>query len=177
MVLLRENWCWSLLENGQLVLHHCCKTSLQKRCYFFAFFRWPKASEKRARSARHETCATGKGTLRSSEINTWSAGYCKTGWRAMLRVLPPTTRPCLAAIKVVAGCGKLLEKLESNKICTCCAFYRPKANLFCSKWRNSRVWRDCHVHLSNSIHSIHTTCHNLICCNIFLLVFFINLKE
>ena len=114
MVLLRENWCWSLLENGQLVLHHCCKTSLQKRRYFFAFFRWPKASEKRARSARHETCATGEGTLRSSEINTWSAGYCKMGWRAMLRVLPPTTRPCLAAIKVVVGCGKLLEKLESS---------------------------------------------------------------
>ena len=25
----------------------------------------------------------------------------------------------------------------ATKICTCCAFYRPKANLFCSKWRKS----------------------------------------
>ena len=121
IVLSRENWCWSLLENEQLVLHHCCKTSLHKRRYVFAFFRWAEASEKRASSTRHETCATGEGTPRSlraclhlSEINTWSAGYCKMGWGAMLRVLPPTTRPRLAAIKVVAGCGKLLEKLESS---------------------------------------------------------------
>ena len=41
--------------------------------------------------------------------------------------------------EVVAGCEKLLQKVESsstfcNKIYTCCAFYRFKANLFCNKW-------------------------------------------
>ena len=46
---------------------------------------------------------------------------------------------CLATKEVVAGCEKLLQKVESsstfcNKICTCCAFYRFKANLFCNKW-------------------------------------------
>ena len=35
------------------------------------------------------------------------------------------------------------------KVFSSCAFYRPKANLFCSKWRNSRVWRDSRVILSN----------------------------
>ena len=51
---------------------------------------------------------------------------------------------CLAANEVAAGCENLLQKLEStftfcNKICTCCAFYQPKANLSCRKWRKSGV--------------------------------------
>ena len=33
----------------------------------------------------------------------------------------------------------------SNKICTFCAFYRPRANFFCSQWRSSRLWRDSRV--------------------------------
>ena len=46
---------------------------------------------------------------------------------------------CIATKEVVVGCEKLLQKVESsstlcNKICTCCAFYRSKANLFCNKW-------------------------------------------
>ena len=37
--------------------------------------------------------------------------------------------------QVVAGCKTFLKKVETsstscNTICTCCAFYRPKANLF-----------------------------------------------
>ena len=36
-----------------------------------------------------------------------------------------------------------------NKKFTCCAFYRPKANLYCSKWRRSLVWRDSREILSN----------------------------
>ena len=52
--------------------------------------------------------------------------------KAVLCVLPPT---CLATSRFVAGCEKLLQKGEStctfyNNICTCCLFYRPKANLF-----------------------------------------------
>ena len=51
---------------------------------------------------------------------------------------------CLAANEVAAGCENLLQKQEStftfcNKICTCCAFYQPKANLSCRKWRKSGV--------------------------------------
>ena len=60
----------------------------------------------------------------------------------MLRV-----QTCLSTKQLVAGCEKLLQKVESssiscNKIWKGCAFYRPKANLFCIKWRNSRVYRD-----------------------------------
>ena len=70
----------------------------------------------------------------------------------MLRV-----QTCLSTKQLVAGCEKLLQKVESsstfcNKSWTC-AFYRSKANLFCIKWRNSRVKRD-----------FHATCNNLINC-------------
>ena len=49
-----------------------------------------------------------------------------------------TNQTCLATIQVVVGCEKFLQKVESgstfwNKISTCSAFYRHKANLFCSK--------------------------------------------
>lgn len=48
--------------------------------------------------------------------------------------------------QVVAGSENLLQKVESsfafcNKICSCCALYWSKANLFCNWWRNSCVWR------------------------------------
>ena len=61
---------------------------------------------------------------------------------------------CLATNQVFAGCEKLLQKVESNstfcnKICLCCAFYRPNANLFCSKLRNATVRRDSRTVLSN----------------------------
>ena len=46
-----------------------------------------------------------------------------------------------------SGCEKLL--LNEEGICTCCAFYWPKANLLCNKWRNTRFWRDSRVILSN----------------------------
>ena len=43
-----------------------------------------------------------------------------------------------ATNQFVAGYKKLLQKVEisptfCNKLCTCCAFYRLKANSFCSK--------------------------------------------
>ena len=51
---------------------------------------------------------------------------------------------CLAANEVAAGCENLLQKLDitftlCNKIYTCRAFYQPKANLSCRKWRKSGV--------------------------------------
>ena len=57
-----------------------------------------------------------------------------------------------------SGCckkAKLLQKVENssicfcNKICTCCASNWLLSNLFCSKWRKSRVWRDFRVIVSN----------------------------
>ena len=50
----------------------------------------------------------------------------------------------------------------SNKICTFCAFYRPRANFFCSEWRNSRLWRDSRVIFMQSEVSIHAISNNLI---------------
>ena len=50
--------------------------------------------------------------------------------------------------------SKLLQKVERGssfckKICTCCAFYRPKANLFCNRWCNYCLWRNSCSILSN----------------------------
>ena len=64
---------------------------------------------------------------------------------------------CPATNHLVAG-----STFFCNKICTCCAFYRPKANLFCSKWPKSRAWRGSRVILFiQSEVSIHSTCSNL----------------
>ena len=57
----------------------------------------------------------------------------KRCWSFSLRV-----QTCLVTNQVLAGWEKLLQKAESSstfwsKICTCCVFYRPKANLFCRK--------------------------------------------
>ena len=61
----------------------------------------------------------------------------KTSWKRMLSVSTAHAQTCFAAYQVFAVCKMLLQKVESsstfcNKICTCCAFYRPKSNLFCS---------------------------------------------
>ena len=50
-----------------------------------------------------------------------------------------------------------------NKICTYCAFYRPKPNLFCSKRGKSNVWRDYRAILSKQKSVL--TQFNLIFCN------------
>ena len=53
---------------------------------------------------------------------------------------------CLVALSGCPGCEKLFQKVESiptfcKKICHVAQlFYLPKANLLCSKWRNSCVW-------------------------------------
>ena len=46
---------------------------------------------------------------------------------------------CLVTTQVVAVCEELLKKVERSctfcdKISTCCTFYGPKTNLFCSQW-------------------------------------------
>ena len=56
--------------------------------------------------------------------------------------------------QVVPGCDKLSQKVENsstfcNKICTGCAFYRPKAKSLCSRWYIYRVLRDSCVILAN----------------------------
>ena len=76
---------------------------------------------------------------------------------------------CLATNQVVAGCEKLLQKVESNstfcnKICLCCAFYGPKANLFCSKLRNATVRRDSRTILSNQKSVFTQLTVTFICC-------------
>ena len=78
----------------------------------------------------------------------------KTSWKAMYARFTTHVQTSLATNQIVAGCENLLQKVESsstfcNKLCKCCAFYGLKANLFCSNWRNSSVWRDSRVILSN----------------------------
>ena len=74
---------------------------------------------------------------------------------------------CLTTNQVVAGCKTLLQKLESsspfcNKIYTCWAVQRPKANFFSNKWDNFRVYCDFRVILTNQKLVSHL--NSLICC-------------
>ena len=62
--------------------------------------------------------------------------------------MSPNNLVCCRLLKFVAESRE--QFYFCNKIgCTCRVFYRPKANLFYSKWRNSRVWRDSRENLSN----------------------------
>ena len=73
----------------------------------------------------------------------------KTSWVAMSRALPPT-QTCLATNNwIVAGWERFLQKEERSSTFCNKMFYRPKANLFCSKWRKSGEWRDFRITLSN----------------------------
>ena len=79
--------------------------------------------------------------------------WCKTS-RKVMCWYTTHIQTYLATNQLIAGCTNLLQKVESssffcNKICTCCVFYQPKANLFCCKWCNSHVWHDSRVILSN----------------------------
>ena len=70
------------------------------------------------------------------------------------RVLPPTNQTCHATNQLSAGCEKLLHRVGRssnicNKTCPSCTFYRPKANLFCSKWRKFCLWHNSREILSN----------------------------
>ena len=64
-------------------------------------------------------------------------------------VLPFTShiQTCCRLRKVVAESREWFYFLQQNLYM--CTFYRSKANLFCSKLRNSLVWRDSSVILSN----------------------------
>ena len=103
---------------------------------------------------RQEKCSIRSGKTGNINEQLVLQHCSKTSWNAMMRVLPPTSQTCLATNQVVASCETFLQKVESSS--TFCikfgrsyALYRPKANLFSSKWLNSRVWRDCRVILSS----------------------------
>ena len=78
---------------------------------------------------------------------------CNTSRKGMLRVLTPTFKPVwqqTRLFQLAKGCCRKQRVVAfCNKTCTCCAFYRPKANLFCGKWRKPRVGQDSRVISSN----------------------------
>ena len=82
----------------------------------------------------------------------------------------PRMKPPLQQIRFKQAAKKLLQKLDRSstfcvKAVNVAGFnYRPKANLFCSKWRNSCVWRDSRV-IWSSQESVFTQLAtvNLIC--------------
>ena len=70
---------------------------------------------------------------------------CKTSSLAMLRVWPATDQTCLATNEDVA-LQKFLQKVEKfysncDRICTCCAFYLPNANLTTSLHEVTHIHR------------------------------------
>ena len=76
---------------------------------------------------------------------------------------------CLPTNQVVAVCEELLQKVDSsctfcNKISSCCAFYRPKTDFFCSQWHNSCVWCKPCVISSNLNLGMYTIGSKLIFC-------------
>ena len=73
----------------------------------------------------------------------------------------------LATKQVVPLWERFLEKEERSsmfckKICARFAFYRPKANLFCDKWRKILCMAWLRRNFIQSEDSIHATCNNLI---------------
>ena len=90
---------------------------------------------------------------------------CKTSWIAMLRVSPPTFKPVSQQIwlmQVAKRCcrkKRVVRLFATKSVTPCCAFYRPKANLFFRKCCNPRVCRDFRVILSIKSH-IHVSCNN-----------------
>ena len=72
----------------------------------------------------------------------------------MLSILRPTFKPVLQQVRLPRLRKRVAEIREyfsflQKKTFKFCAFYQPKANLFCRKWRKSGVKRDSGVILSN----------------------------
>ena len=86
----------------------------------------------------------------------------------MLHFLPPENQTCLATNQIAASCEKLLQKLERsftycNKICTCCAFYRPQLSVRQSCFAVP-VWSEFRAMLFNQKSRQYSrTFNNLIC--------------
>ena len=112
----------------------CCKTSWMERLHSRA---WPTSMQiywnKRKRLHKKKEFNVHRIGLEHQY------GRRDVMWKhsiAMLRVLPPTNQICLATNQFVAGCGKLLPKVEScstfcKKICTTCArFTGPRQTCF-----------------------------------------------
>ena len=72
----------------------------------------------------------------------------------MLRILPATFKPVWRQFRLLQVAKSLLQKVENSSVFTTesvhvARFTGLRANLFCCKWPNSRVWRDSRVILSN----------------------------
>lgn len=89
---------------------------------------------------------------------------------------------CNPWIKHVLWQIRLLQEVESGsasckKICSCCAFQRPKANLFCTASDITPVFGVIPFNFIRSDVSIHATCNKLILLILFFLSFFLLLNN
>jgi len=159
----------STFLNSWLTLLELFKEATQRLFLYKGWKQVPQEAREERRQVKCTWLTKGTGKTGSKNVRLVLDYCCITSWKVMWRVSPPTDQTCLATNQVVARCEKLLQKVESsstfwNKICTCCAFYRPKANLFCNKWRNP----PCIARLPRNFIqwnvSIHATCNNLVCC-------------
>ena len=117
--------------------YHRCRCAFIRRYFLYK------------QNNQQESMADTKGTVKtaSKKFMLFSAALRQNVLKSDVARFSATNQNCLTTNQFVASCQKLLKKVEScsnccNKICTCCSFYRPKANLFCNKWRHSSVWLD-----------------------------------
>ena len=84
------------------------------------------------------TCCNGcqhETTLLPSDVIDFAMLPAQRFWRETVSLLDVMRLRSNQSDQVVRGCKTFLQKVETsstscNTICTCCAFYRPKANLF-----------------------------------------------
>ena len=79
-------------------------------------------------------------------VAKWSEKRCCTCYHP--RIKPVLQQMSFFQVPKSSGKTSIVAPCFA-KACTCCAFYLPKANLFCSRWRNPCVWREFRVFLSN----------------------------
>ena len=121
-------------KNGKRVLQYCSKTS------------W--VATLRVFNTNHEQPRIKPTSFPGSLSYPYGRVGENPGNEVGIKPVSPTNR-------VVTDCEKLLQTVESSSIFFLqqnlkrCALYRPKANLFCSRLRKYRVWRDFRVISSN----------------------------
>ena len=104
---------------------------------------------------------SGKNKLKMAHIyvKVWYNGQqkCESCFAALMQneFITDVARFTTQVQSYLATCQvRLMQQVESSssfctKISKHCGFYQQKPNSFCSKWRNTRVLRDCRVLLSN----------------------------